>query len=100
MTGMMRERPLQEPSELVIWSATTLLGALIGLAAAFMLWTQLHRTGEPTMLDGAVFSLGFGFGLMGLALPGLTRRLFLVVLGCTLLIGYFALGGAFSAIAG
>ncbi len=97
---MMHERPLQEPSDLVIWGAASLLGVLLGVAVAFMLWTQLHRTGDPAMLGGAVVALGGGLGLMGLSLRGLTGRLFLAALACALLLGFFTLGGAFSTLAG
>ena len=100
MAHMIRERSVQEPSELVIWSATALLGVLLGVGVAFMLWGQLHHTGEPTLLDAAVFALGLGFGLVGLALESLTTRIFLVALSAALLLGFFTLGGAFSALAG
>ena len=100
MVPMIRERSFQEPSELVIWSATALLGVLLGLGVAFMLWAQIHRTGEPALLDAAVFAMGLGLGLVGLALRNLTPRIFSVALGVALLLAFFTLGGVFSTLAG
>lgn len=93
---MLPERSLKEPSELVIWAATSLLAVLTGLGSAFFLWYALHDTRAPRVMQGAVLSLSLGLVLIGLGLQRPLTRVFLVLLAASLALA-FALGGpAFS----
>lgn len=90
---MMSERPVPESTDVVILTATGLLGAVLGAAVAFGLWTQLHHSADG-LVTPAVAALGIGLSLTGFALPRFTTRLFLLMLGLSLLAAFF-LGGPF-----
>ena len=92
----MGEQPLREPSELVIWGASALLAALVGLGGAFGLWMQLHRTDHAAVLTFSVVALSLGLGLIGWAVRTLLTRVFLIVLAVTLLTGFFLASPAFA----
>lgn len=96
---MMSERPATESTEVVISAATTLLGAVLGVALAFGLWTQLHRSTQSSLLSPAVAALGIGLSLTGLALPRFSTRLFLLGLGVSLVAAFFLAGPLFQSIA-
>ena len=42
-----------EPSEVVIWGASSLLSLVVGLGVAFFFWMALHRAGQPVVADRA-----------------------------------------------
>jgi uncharacterized membrane protein YccC len=92
----MRVARRTEPTEVVIWSSASLLGILVGVAAAFGLWSGLRRTSDPQLLTLAVVSLSAGFGLVGSALRSLPARLFLLALAAALAVAFFMGGSAFA----
>ena len=97
---MMGSRPVREPTELVIWSATALLGMTVGVATAFILWSQLYRSADHVVLDGATLAIAAGLSLVAVAMEKLTARLF-VWAGCAaLVIAFFAGAGLFATLVG
>ena len=97
---MMGSRPVREPTELVIWSATALLGLVVGIGTAFSLWTQLHRTADQAVLDGAVLALSIGLSLIAVAVDNLTTRLFIWAAAAGLILSFFVGSGLFASLAG
>lgn len=97
---MMGSRPVRESAELVIWSATALLGVMVGLGTAFMLWSGFHHSTDPAIVDAAVVALAVGMALVAVAIDKLTIRLFVWAACATLLIAFFAAPGFFVALAG
>lgn len=95
---MMGSRPVRESAEVVIWGATSLLGIMVGVGTAFMLWSQLHNRNVPVMLDAAVIALAVGLGLIGVAVTNAPTRVFLWVLAGAFVLAFFAGGGAFAAL--
>jgi hypothetical protein len=89
---MMDERPHAEPTEYVIWSAGGLLALVVGLGAAFTLWTALGPLAQTGLAVLAVGALGAGLLLIGLAVPKPFARMILLVFAAALLTG-FAFGG-------
>jgi hypothetical protein len=98
--AMMGSRPVREPTELVIWSASSLLGIMIGIGTAFTLWAQLHRTAEQAILDGAVVAVGLGLALIAIAVDNFAGRLFVWAASAGLLLAFFAGSGLFASLAG
>jgi hypothetical protein len=92
MVGMMPDRSLGEPNDVVIWSASGLLALVLGLGTAFFLWFTLHRSDQAIVAQGAVGSLSLGLVLIGLGAERPMTRVFFVLLAATLVAGY-ALGG-------
>lgn len=90
--GVIPERFVPEPSEVVIWGASSLLSLVVGLGVAFFLWMALHRSGQPVVADSAVVSLGVGLALIGLSAERPLPRLFFVLLAAMMVVAY-ALGG-------
>lgn len=84
-------RSLNEPNEVVIWTAASLLAVLLGLGSAFFLWLTLHRIDRPSVAQAAVLSLSLGLVLIGLGVRRPLTRLFLVLLAVALAVAY-ALG--------
>ncbi len=92
MVGMMPDRSLGEPNDVVIWTASSLLALLLGLGTAFCLWFALHRSDQAIVAQGAVGSLSLGLVLIGLGADRPLTRVFFVLFAATLVIGY-AVGG-------
>jgi hypothetical protein len=90
--GMMPDRSLREPNEVVIWTATSLLAVVVGPGGAFFLWLSLHRTDRPFVAQGAVVSLSLGLVFIGLGSQRFLVRIFFVLLAVALALAY-ALGG-------
>lgn len=86
----MFEQPERGVNELVLWLGTALLAACLAVAGSFALWTQLHRTQAGSVLMAAIVVLGFGAGLIGLAVPGRLARTFLLVFAAVFEAGFFA----------
>jgi hypothetical protein len=87
---------LREPSEYVIWGATSLLALLLGLGSAFVLWAALFRSSHADLARGAVGSLGLGVVLIGAAAMRPMMRMFFVLFGAALMLGYIAGGPEFA----
>jgi hypothetical protein len=92
MIGMLPDRSLGEPNDVVIWGASGLLALVLGLGIAFFLWFALHRADQTIVAQGAVGSVSLGLVLIGLGAERPTTRVFFVLLAATLVLGY-ALGG-------
>lgn len=97
---MMGSRPVREPAELVIWSAASLLGVMIGLGTAFMLWSAFRHSTDQAIVAGAVVALAVGLSLIAVAIDNLATRLFVWAASATLVIAFFAAPGFFLALAG
>ena len=97
---MMGSRPVREPTELVIWSASALLGIMVGIGAAFMLWSQLHRSADQAILDAAVVAVAAGFSLVSVALDNFLARLFVWAASAALVVSFFAGAPLFSSLLG
>jgi hypothetical protein len=89
---MMPERSVPEPSDYVIWGASSLLALVLGLGSAFFLWVVLHRSEHPELARGAVASLGLGLVLIGVAVDRPMTRAFFILLA-VVLAAAFAFGG-------
>jgi len=96
MNAMMRDRSVGEPTEYVIWGSVTLLGMLIGVATAFVLWAAFQKTAAPGLAQLAVGALGVGVVLIGLSVERPLARAFLVTLAAVLIVGYTLGGPAFA----
>lgn len=79
-----------EPAEYVIWVATSLLAAILGLGASFALWLGLHQSGKGLLPETALTCLSVGIAVLGLASPRPIPRAFLVIFAVALLAGYLA----------
>ena len=97
---MMSQERRHAPTDLVIWGAATLLGVVFGIGTAFVLWGQLHKTAEPSILTVAVVSMAVGLGLVAFALRARSGRLFLWALAVTLIVAFFAGASSFGAVLG
>ena len=93
---MMGSRPAQEPAEIIIWTATGLLGALLGAGTAYAVWTALHHTAQRGFLTGAVCALGLGLTVLGWTVNSATARIFAMVFGLALIVAFFLGGPAFA----
>ncbi len=96
---MMKEHPAQMPAELVIGVSASLLGVLVGVGAAFGLWSQLHHTADPGILASGVAALSAGSAFVALAVQSTASRLFLIAAACSLALAFFLGSGAFSHLA-
>lgn len=94
----MSSRSYEEPREAdaVIWAAWGLLASVLGLGAAFSLWAMFHVSGQASIPDVAVGSLGLGLLLLGAAVHTSAARVFLIVFAAVLLLGYAFGGPAFN----
>jgi hypothetical protein len=97
---MMGSRPVREPAELVIWSATALLGIMVGIGTAFMLWSGFRHAMDDALVDAAVLAIASGLSLVAVAMDNLTARLFVWAACATLLIAFFTGASFFVALAG
>ena len=97
---MLREQTGSDPSTIVIWGASTLLGVLSGVMAAFILWGQQRHTAEPAVLSFAVATIAVGLALLAFGLRAFTGRLYVWALAASLMIAFFVGSGPFSSLAG
>ncbi|HET9030475.1 MAG TPA: hypothetical protein VFN49_09870 [Candidatus Aquilonibacter sp.] len=86
---MMGSRPVREPAEFVIWSATALLGIMVGIGTAFMLWSAFHSSAEQSLVAAAIVAIALGLSLVALAIDNIPSRLFVWVAAATLVIAFF-----------
>jgi uncharacterized membrane protein YgdD (TMEM256/DUF423 family) len=93
---MIKPRSAQEPVEIVILTASTLLGALCGAAAAFLLWSQTRHVADPGMLTAAALALATGVGLVSLTVERRSVQLCLAAAAVTLAIAFFSGGAVFA----
>lgn len=96
---MMGSRPVREPAELVIWSATALLGIMVGIGTAFMLWSGFHRSTDQAIVGAAIVALGLGLSLVAVAIDNVTVRLFIWSASLTIIVAFFSGAGFFAALA-
>jgi hypothetical protein len=92
----MGDRSVREPTEYVIWACVTLLGLLLGLASAFVLWAALQRSADGGLAHVAVGALGVGVVLIGLSVERPLTRAFMVSTAAMLILGYAVGGPAFA----
>jgi hypothetical protein len=85
---MLPQHSVPETNEVVIWTAGSLLAALLGGAGAFGLWLFLRHSDAQTAAHAAVVTLGAGIAVVGLAAERPPTRLFWVVLAGMMVIGY------------
>ncbi len=97
---MMGSRPVREPTELVILSASALLGLVVGIGTAFTLWVRLHRAADQAVLDGAVVALSVGLSLVAVAVDNRTTRLFIWTASAGLILAFFTGSALFATLAG
>jgi hypothetical protein len=95
---MMKTSLGQAPTEFVIGASWALLGVVLGVAAAFGLWSQLQHTMEPGILTSAVAALAAGLVFIALAVRTTGVRLFMLAAGLALALAFFAGAGAFGAL--
>ncbi len=74
------------------------LALLVGVGVAFALWSVLHASPATMAVTGSVAALTLGLGLISLALPSRTARLFFVVMAASMAVAFFAGSGAFAAL--
>jgi hypothetical protein len=92
------QRRRYEPTEIIIRSASSLLAIIIGIALAFALWRELRYTPAPELLAYAVVALSAGLGLVAIAVPRGSAKLFLIFLAASLTVAFFTGGPAFKGI--
>ncbi|MBV8638164.1 MAG: hypothetical protein JO322_08755 [Candidatus Eremiobacteraeota bacterium] len=97
---MMGSRPVREPAELVIWSASALLGLVVGIGTAFILWSQLHRGADQVVLDGAIIAIATGLSLVAVAVDNVIARLFIWAACAAMVIAFFAGATMFASLVG
>ncbi|HEY1428539.1 MAG TPA: hypothetical protein VGF18_03125 [Candidatus Tumulicola sp.] len=85
---MLPQHSVPESNEVVIWTAGSLLGALLGAAAAFGLWLFLRHSDAQTAAHAAVVTLGAGIAVVGMSAERPSTRLFWIVLAGTVVVGY------------
>jgi hypothetical protein len=88
----------QQSADLVIRGTIVALAILTGVGIAFALWSALHASPATFAVTGAVAALTLGLGLISLALPSRTARLFLVLMAASMAVAFFAGSGAFAAL--
>jgi hypothetical protein len=94
-----QERQAQHSSAvLVIRGTVVALAILTGVGIAFTLWRALHASPATMAVTGAVAALTLGLGLISLALPNATARLFVVLMAASMAVAFFAGSGAFAAL--
>ena len=96
---MIPDRSLREPTEVVIWAATSLLALVVGSGAAYFLWYSLRNSQETIVGLAAVVSVSLGLVLVGLGLQRPLTRIFLVLLAATLSLVYALGSPAFARLA-
>ena len=94
----MGSRPVREPAEFVIWSASALLGVMVGIGTAYMFWGQFHQSTDQAVVYGAILALAAGLALIAVAIDNLTARLFVWTACATLAIAFFTGSGIFAAL--
>lgn len=93
-----QERQAQQSAEIVIRGTIVALALLTGVGVAFALWSVLHASPATMAVTGSIAALTLGLGLISLALPSRTVRLFLVVMAASMAVAFFAGSGAFAAL--
>lgn len=93
-----QERQAQLSAEIIIRGTIVALALLTGVGVAFALWSVLHASPATMAVTGSVAALTLGLGLISLALPNRTARLFIVVMAASMAVAFFAGSGAFAAI--
>jgi hypothetical protein len=95
-----QERQAQHSSaELVIRGTIVALAILTGVGIAFALWSALHSSPATVAVAAAVAAFTLGLGLISLALPNRTVRLFVLLVAASMAVAFFAGAGAFAALA-
>ena len=93
-----QERQEQHSAELIIRGTIVALALLTGIGVAFALWSALHASPATLAVTASVTALTLGLGLISLALPSRTARLFLVLMAASMAVAFFAGSGAFAAL--
>lgn len=93
-----QERQAQQSAELIIRGTIVALAILTGIGVAFALWSVLHASPATLAVAASVGALTLGLGLISLALPSRTARLFLVLMAASMAVAFFAGSGAFAAL--
>lgn len=93
-----QERQAQHSAEIVIRGTIVALALLTGTGVAFALWSVLHASPATMAVAGSIAALTLGLGLISLALPSRTARLFIVVMAASMAVAFFAGSGAFAAL--
>ncbi len=93
-----QERQAQQSAELVIRGTIVALAILTGIGVAFALWSVLHASPATLAVTAAVGALTLGLGLISLAVPSRTARLFLMLMAASMAVAFFAGSGAFAAL--
>lgn len=93
-----QERQAQHSAELVIRGTSAALAILTGTGAAFGLWNALHSSTATAAVAGAVVTLALGLGLISLAVPNRTIRLFVMLMAVSMAVAFFAGSSAFAAL--
>ncbi|HEY1682097.1 MAG TPA: hypothetical protein VGF98_10710 [Candidatus Tumulicola sp.] len=94
--AMLPQHSVPEPTEVVIWTAGSLLGALLGLGGAFGLWLFLRHSDAQTAAHAAVVTVGAGIAVVGLSAERPPTRLFWIFLAGMLVVSYLFGGAEFA----
>ncbi|MGB6986904.1 MAG: hypothetical protein WBD74_13115 [Candidatus Aquilonibacter sp.] len=97
MLGQERQAT-QQSADLIIRGTIVALAILTGVGIAFALWSALHASPATMAVTGSVAALTLGLGLISLALPSRTARLFLVLMAASMAVAFFTGSGAFAAL--
>jgi hypothetical protein len=93
---MLPQHSVPEPNEVVIWTAGSLLGALLGLGGAFGLWLFLRHSDAQIAAHAAVITVGAGIAVVGLSAGRPSTRLFWIFLAGMLVVSYLFGGTQFA----
>ncbi|HEY8298550.1 MAG TPA: hypothetical protein VIG32_11085 [Candidatus Baltobacteraceae bacterium] len=65
-------------ADLIIWSTTFALAAVLALGISYAVWSHLPGSASVALLRVAQIALGAGTLLIGLAIPARTMRVFAI----------------------
>jgi hypothetical protein len=80
--------PAAEPSEIVIWSASSLLSVVLGIGGAFFLWSSLQDLDRVELVPLLVAGFGTGVLLLGLASKRPLVRAAIALFAVTLVLSF------------
>jgi hypothetical protein len=97
---MNRREPSFEAADIVIWGASCILAALIGIGISFALWTRLHHGGPTVIVYASLAALAVGTLLVGLALQRVLARACVMIFGFSVVLAYLFGAPGFSKLIG
>jgi hypothetical protein len=92
----MRSRPLRTPVEIIILSASTLLGVMAGIGVAYLLWERFNQAPDGAFVCALILVSACLVSLVVAAIGKLSGRLFVVAVWAALVVSFFVGSGLFA----